>query len=1594
MFKPRYIALWPIKAFAWLLLAVALLVSSIYIPVFQHFIINTALRAVNSSPDIHVEVSDASLRFPMTIHAENVKVFQKGDTTLLASDAFVKIGLMPLITGEVDVRKVAFEKVMLKIGHRDSAMWMRGNVDKLSLDPTKIDVVKRSIAVDALTLRGGRVDMIINQDTTPPSPPSTVDWRIAINNIELSEVDVDLRMLPAFESITASVPNISVNNANINLQDHKIKISSVDIDGLMAKLITPADPLPSLPTVENPYQSVPMDISIDHVGITGQQIIYGKSGFTPRAGLDMDYLAMSDLSIKLDSIHNCGSDISLAINQIAMINDTSGVRVNVEGDVAMDSSAVHVDNMAITTDFSTIDISALIGIGDIKAADMPVDAAISAEIATADLQKLFPQMNSIVEQMPKNRPIIISALASGSMQEIDIEKIEANIPKYMHLLISGDIANVNDASSMNGKVKIQGNVANADPLEKAINGSSRKKSVTIPPLNLDGNVDFNGDRITGILKAVTGHGDLALDAKWINKAEGYNVNLTTRDFPIKSFLPDLGVGNVTVDISAHGHGLDPMNQGTQLVAKIDAAKVVWQRSAITNVSIGASIADGLANIKMNSANAIINADISASGNLSGNCYDWTILSDVARLDMQALGLSDTLMNAMTQMKAHANYDKISKAINADLDVAMIDLELGKNRIATRNLLAHFQSNDSLTKALVNNGDFNLDFSSPESLDSISYKLTQVSAQLGRQIKAHKAEIEELQSLLPKMQLNVVAGTNNIVNDYLSNAGMWFDSLKLKVDNDTTLNIFGNVKEFASGDLRIDDLKIYIDQQSGQIRYNAIIDNQPGTMDDFAHVKISGNLMDDRLSAMIEQRDIKGNTGYNLGAIVAISDSTLRLTIEPENPVIGYMPWTVNKGNFIEVHTNERHIDANLEMSSGNSLIHIFTEHDQAKYLETDNHQEDINVDIKGIKIEEWISVNPFAPPIKGDIAADMKVALSEQMITGKGVVKLADFTYGKTRVGSFDLDADVSTTPTGVLFAKAALKVDGKKVLEANGNLNDSLSATPMMLDLNLTHLPLHLANAFVGTETGTLDGYLNGTMDVTGSMSEPKFNGWLQFDSAAVNLTMLGSQLRFSDNKIAMDSNVIKFDNFAIYGVNNNPLIVNGNIDARHISDIRLDFNLNANDMQLVGGKRKKNADMYGNLYINLDANAHGNLRYVRATADLIVLPGTNITYVIPGGVETISSRSSNDMVKFVNFADTAAVEKADSISPTGMAVNLDAILHIAQGSTIGVDLSNDGVNKLQIQSNGTLDLSMDYMGDTRLSGRLNINKGFFKYSPPLISNLNFDFVDGSYVTFNGQMLNPTLNVHLDEKVKANVTTQGQNSRLINFIVSLGVTGTLQNMNVAFDLSTSDDITVANELQTMSAEQRANQAMNLLLYGTYTGAGTKASANLSGNPLYSFLESQLNNWMARNVKAVDISFGFDQYDRTDDGAVSSTTSYSYKVSKSFLNDRFKIVVGGNYTTDADPDENLSQNLISDISFEYMLNRSGSMYLRLFRHTGYESILEGEITQTGVGFVYRRKLRTLKDMFRWIKPNANPSVATPATKYSQSSSADETNTDK
>ena len=218
-----------------------------------------------------------------------------------------------------------------------------------------------------------------------------------------------------------------------------------------------------------------------------------------------------------------------------------------------------------------------------------------------------------------------------------------------------------------------------------------------------------------------------------------------------------------------------------------------------------------------------------------------------------------------------------------------------------------------------------------------------------------------------------------------------------------------------------------------------------------------------------------------------------------------------------------------------------------------------------------------------------------------------------------------------------------------------------------------------------------------------------------------------------------------------------------------------------------------------------------------------------------------------------------------------------------------------------------------------------------------------------------------------------GNGSRLVDFDIKAALKNSLSNMDLKFDLEAKNDAAIESELQTMTEAQRSQAAINLLLYNSYSGSKTTGDFNTT-NALFSFLQSQINSWAANNLKGIDVSFGINQY-ATGERA-KTQTSYSYRLSKSLFGDRFKIAVGGEYSTEASSEQNFSDNLISDISFEYLLNPTGTRYLRLFRHKGIESVLEGQITVTGLSFVMKHKIGSFGDLFQWLKKK--PKVELPA----------------
>ncbi len=1550
------------------------LIIMLYSPWSQEMLRESIVKKFNDGASTKIELQSFRLKFPLKLNATGFALIADSDTMVTASGLDIDIAALPLLKGDVQIRHAQLESAYYRMGAPDSAMFMTIAADTLSIAPASVHLSDMAIRLDEGRIKGGRVAMTLSTDTTPSQPSEPTRMSIDLGRLTLDDFAYTMRMLPTIDTLSAHMAHATLSDGAIDLLNQKISLARFGGSTLDARYIAPDSA--TVASVIVPQSSEPADsasapwtINIDSIGFSSSHALYTTAGVTPVPGLDFAYIEVGNLDLRIRNFYNQAATVRLPLSLRG--TERCGVELAIDGELDIDPEALTFKDVNLSTPTGTAAaFHGKLGMGDmVTDPNLPLALTLDGGFAPADLSKMFPAFALYLDALPTANAIETDIAAEGTTGRLDIQKLDVQVNHCINLLASGRISNFMNPDKMNGDLRLKGNIINVNRLKTAALGAETASTFAVPPMSLAGHVTLNGATYAGNLQAATGKGIIALDGRFNGNLESYAARVRTRGFPVQAFLPDMGVGAVTAAIDASGHGFDPFSKSTCLKAKADIASAEYAGVTYTDITAAAVLDAGQAAIDLNSANPDAEIILAAKGNLDGDTYTWHADIDGRHIDLYALKFAAEPSSLELVAGADATIGPGKNDINGHLVLNDLFFNQKEGTIALSDVNVHLNSSDSLTNLSLQNRDLYGNFSAPSALMPLVDAFSHAGQVIASQISTFTINADTLATSLPKFSLDLRGGNDNLVNDVLAPSKMSVRSFALNADNDSTLVLNGSVRRFDTGSMRLDSIFIDARGADSLLIVDAGLLNKPGNMDEWHKVDLKGVIRGNRASLGLHQENLKGKTGFEFGmrAVANAADSLITVSVNPFDPVIGYQQWSVNDDNFISYCMADSHIDANLYMKGGNSSLAIYTEHPEGE--EHHDEQEDLVVKLGDIHIADWISFNPFAPPVKGDINADVRVNRHGTMFTGSGSASIVNFYYGREKVADFKADFDVAAQADGTLHATADLYADGVKTITVSGALNDSTATSPLALDLSMIRFPLATANPFLPKGTASLRGVLNGNLKISGTEKAPVYNGTFDFDSTAVLLALTGTEYTFSESKIDVENSIVRFDNFAIAGCNDNPLTVNGTVDMTDMANLRLNLGLRARDMMIVNTNRaRRGADVYGKAYISLDANAHGSMALMNVNADLKLLSETNVTYVIPDATTALSNKSTGDMVKFVNFTDSLAVEQADSLVRSGMALFLDASLAIEEGSIINVDLSADGKNKAQIESNGILSFSMTPLDEGRLTGRLTIDKGFVRYTPPFMSEKNFSFDEGSYVAFNGDMMNPVLNIHATDVLKANVTQSGQNSRLVNFDVLLGVTGTLANMDVAFDLKTNDDMTVANELESMSAEQRANQAMNLLLYNVYTGPGTKGNASLSGNPLFSFLESQINTWAANNIKGVDISFGIDQYDKTVGGNTSSTMSYSYQVSKSLFNDRFKIVVGGNYSTDANADENFSQNLINDISFEYFLNKQRSMYLRLFRHTGYESILEGEITQTGVGFVYRRKLRRIGDMF--LSPGA------------------------
>jgi len=733
-----------------------------------------------------------------------------------------------------------------------------------------------------------------------------------------------------------------------------------------------------------------------------------------------------------------------------------------------------------------------------------------------------------------------------------------------------------------------------------------------------------------------------------------------------------------------------------------------------------------------------------------------------------------------------------------------------------------------------------------------------------------------------------------------------------------------------------------------------------TWDEFAQVDVEGGVKGSAIDFLTKQRNINGEMGYRLGCNAHLAEDLVKMRFFPQDPIIGYRQWSINSDNYVNVDYVSRMLDANLLLRSDSSEVELITSRNADDSIKSEN----IQLNIENLKLEEWIALVPALKETQGTLDANIDVTWDGTNVDGDATVNIEQLVYKGRREGNVSLDADFDVDPlTASTRLTADLISDDRHVATIEGTLNDATTPTPLHATASFDRFPLRKANPFIPGGYVWLDGYAVGEVNVTGALDSLVLNGTVTADSATLNLPRYGSSLKLDTTPIPIKDNYIALTDYRLLGANGNDAIVNGYVDMSDPQETIIDLSLSALNVQFMDSEQNDFNEIFGKGLANVDATVKSNGDVTKVRADATLLAGSNLTYVMKDEITQLT-QEDDDMVTFTDFSDPDAQALTMVTAKGSSATDVIVFLTVQQGAKINVFMDDEGQNRATVDGSGRLKYSLDFAGKDNLTGTYTIESGNLRYTPPLISQKNFDINSGSSLVWTGDMYNPQLSLTGNEKLKTSVTSEDEGTRLVEFLIKADVGGTLNNMKLDFDLSTESDITVQNELQSMSDNQRSQAAINLLLYNTYSGTNSAGTLNnlTASAALFSFLQSQLNSWAAKTLPGVELSFGINQYDGSQETGGVETT-YSYRLAKSLFNDRFKIVVGGEYNTAVTNEEKIADNLFNDVSLEYYLNSRGSRYVRLFRHSGYQNVLEGQVTETGVAFVLKQKLSNLKNLF-------------------------------
>lgn len=1374
-----------------------------------------------------------------------------------------------------------------------------------------------------------------------------------VNKLQVEGVMVAMDSISESLGVLGGIDALSVKDVKVDPEHQMVRVGEVDMQNPGILLYLAPSQADSTKSEGNNWK-----VNVDRVLLHDGSLELSMSDSSL-----VDALSSVSTIPYLDHHHLSLNGINLEAHGVEYWENPPAADTLTQGDLHV---AVVVDSLSLTEANSSVNVrKASVGFlmeGSRIDADS-LQLILDRSRAEGSVQLDLALMDSLQQGMAK-------ADIKATLDHTELSQLAYGyVPEVLHEWVNGDMKLDASVDIPNGKVDAQLNYG--DSLLMKVKALVDQNNIDLTASMKEGEVTI-----------------LYVDGKTNIKDETYKAEVRAKNLNIGHFLPDVAVHRLDAYANVEGRHFTVPSRHTHIAANAELERITFtnklgKRDSLINVVAVAQLTRGKYLAEFTSKHPKLELNTYLEGlllpdSVSANGYIEMPATDLAHLPA---GLST---EGLGQLGIEANVNgawnwKDWANLHIDIDSLRYSDQYGV--VTYGDIEADYKSNPQLMYAHLKAGDARVDVNVNTNISHLPKLTEKLQKAVDRQINECQINVAEVEELLPKFDVRIDIEQENPIYNFVQYYGYDFDRIHLKADNRNQLNVDGLVLGLVNDQgLDVDSAMFRMSPHKGAKQVydftGHILRIAPKAKNSY-NIHTRGEIWPD--SAMVDFKYEDGNflTRYDAALSLSLRQDSVTLHLE-KDPLFYGERFGVNKGNYLSVmnfmDTKEKgRASATRPTINSKARIQLDGEHGTSLHVYSrplnDGNQLLVVVRDADLALMGRDMGNPGLMSGKMTVAA--AASLFPDSVTMTMRMQTRRFQLNQYHADSITFNGNVSLIGhpgqrNHRLDANGLLKVEDVVKVDVRAALTDSVNVVAQ-----INELPLELSNVFL-PEDALLKGYLNGRMTVRGpDMDNARMDGVLAVKKGGIEITDLDAQLAISEDSIRLRNNRLRIRGLSLIGTNKNLLTLSGSVDlSKSLSNPKLDLSVQGKDVRIIDSKRlrTKSQYIYGRLPVSVNMNVLGTLDKLLVKGQLSVLSGTNLTCYLQE--DPLQKQSKVDgLVDFVSFRqlDRQSRIKKPVIDnrpkpiqdATNDELDVQLVVDIARDAKVRAYLPGTDKNYVFITGGGQIKVLLDETERMQTSGFYDVSDGNLYYKLPVIPmSKNFKITNASSLNWNGQLTNPEIHIQATEEVKATVNNESSGSRLVRFLVSIDISGTLSQLDIKFHCTSPEDGTLNTELAAMTDDENSKAAIMLLLAQTYMGPGSTSSMGLStaNAAVSSIINKQIES--AFGAVAPQVDLGIDTYDTEAGG---QRTEYSVKVSQKF-GDRFRATIGGKVSQGAAAAGRSNGAQLGDISFEWLIKKDGSHYLRLFRKTNYESVLEGEVVETGAGYVQESSAFRFRDL--------------------------------